>query len=82
MKKNANVKKEIYKAWVVSIVSYFVASSLYLIAIIAMIEKLGLYWGFIIITPLVGFILAAPILIREENIIQHFEKLLKKEKDL
>ena len=80
MKKNA--KKEIRKAWAISIISYFIAGLIYLVAAVWAVETFNIYWGFILLAPLAGFIIASPLLIREENIIQHFERVLKKEKDL
>ena len=77
MKKN--YEKKIRNAWIISFVSYFIGCLIYSLIAMLLINIGGLYWGLILLAPLVGFIIAAPIIIREENIIRHFERKLKEE---
>ena len=77
MKKN--YEKKIRNAWIISFVSYFIGCLIYSLIAMLLINVSGLYWGLILLAPLVGFIIAAPIIIREENIIRHFERKLKEE---
>lgn len=77
MKKN--YEKKIRNAWIISFVSYFIGCLIYSLIAMLLINTGGLYWGLILLAPLVGFIIAAPIIIREENIIRYFERKLKEE---
>lgn len=83
MKTTNNVKTykaRIRKAWAINMIAYFVAAALYTIGAIWAVETFDIYWGFTLLGPVAGFILAAPILLRQDNIIRHFERMIKKEK--
>ena len=70
----------IIRTWIISIVSYFAGGAIWLGASYWMVETFNLYWGFMLLAPMMGFIIAAPIIIRQENIRKHFERKLEKEK--
>ena len=67
-------KVAIRKATAIQIVTYFMAAFIYSMICVA----LHAYIGFILINWLAGFIIAAPILIREENIIKHHHKIIER----
>lgn len=78
MKKNYN--SIIVRTWVVSMISYFIGCAIWFGASYWMAKSFGLYWGFMLLAPLMGFIIASPIILRQENIRKHFERKLEKEK--
>lgn len=78
MKKNYSAI--IIRTWIISMVSYFIGSSIWFAGAYWMAETFGLYWGFMLLAPLMGFLIAAPIILRQENIRRHFECKLEKEK--
>ena len=67
-------KVAIRKATAIQIFAYFMAAFIYSMICVA----LHAYIGFILINWLAGFIIAAPILIREENIIKHHHKIIER----
>lgn len=67
-------KVAIRKATAIQIVTYFMAAFIYSMICVA----LHAYIGFILINWLAGFIIAAPILIREENIIKHHHRIIER----
>lgn len=78
MKKNYN--GVIVRTWIISIISYFIGGAIYLAGSWYLVENFNLYWGVMLLAPLMGFIISAPILLRQENIRHHFERKLEKEK--
>ena len=80
MKKNYNANAIIIRSWIISFISYFIGGAIYLFASWYCVENFHLYWGLMLLAPLMGFIISAPILLRQENIRHHFERKLEKEK--
>lgn len=78
MKKNYNAI--IIRTWIISFIGYFISSAIYLFGSWYCVEHFDLYWGFMLLAPLAGFIIGAPVILRQENIRQHFERKLEKEK--
>lgn len=78
MKKNYNAV--IVRTWIISIIAYFIGGAIYLAGSLYLVENFNLYWGFMILAPLMGFIIGGPVILRQENIRHHFECKLEKEK--
>lgn len=75
MKKTTELKIRIAGRWITSMVEWMVASILVTLIMIHFNVSLG--W--ILIMPiLIGMILVAPLLCRNDDIIRHYEKILKR----
>lgn len=77
MKKTTNYKAKIATANLIAFVAYIIAALLIMFVLIALKANLGMIF---IGSIFGGFILACPILLREENISKHFERKLREEK--
>lgn len=75
MKKTTELKIRIAIRWLHSFICIMIAAALVLSLSIHF--DLGLGWALIMPVPF-GFIIASPFLIRDENIINHYAKILQR----
>lgn len=75
MKKTTELKTRIAIRWTLSMVEWMAATILVTITMM----HFGVSLGWILIMPvLIGMILVAPLLCRNDDIIRHYERILKR----
>ena len=67
-------KRAIRKATAFQMIAYFIAAVVYSVVCVA----INAYIGWFLMNWLFAFIIAAPILLREENIIKHHKRAINK----
>lgn len=75
-KKDEHGRDIIY--WIIAILVYAVGCAVSFGVTLVLVECFNLYWGFLLLSPLMGFIVFAPILIYQEIYV---ERKYKKEKE-
>lgn len=68
LKKDDHGRDAIY--WLVAIFIYTVGCAVYFGVAILLIEFLNVYWGILVITPVMGFIIPAPLLAYQEIYVE------------
>ena len=75
MKKTTELKVRIAGRWIASMVEWMIASIL--VSVIMM--HFGVSLGWVLIMPvLIGMIIVSPFLCRNDDIIRHYEKILRR----
>lgn len=68
LKKDNHGRDVIY--WLLAILIYAVGCAVYFGVAILLIEFLNVYWGILLITPVMGFVIPAPLLTYQEVYVE------------